>query len=151
MKRILNNMINAAKQPFHGCVFHIQEPHHPSHDYRASQRHRKEYIVGRLTQQSTFETTQIQLRDQYVSRVHCRLFWVSCYGWMVEDLNSSNGTWVRQVGDTSEEAWKRVHKPVRLGSDSEIKIGCSQLNVNMVPVHKPAAWTPRKVALLNHL
>lgn len=153
MKNLFSNRGNVATQKFSGCTFHIQEPGFPKHDFHVAQKLRKEFVVGRLTSQSTFDTVQIQLRDPYVSRIHCRFFWVSYHGWMLEDLGSSNGTWIVQENSrtSAEQAWRRVHKPVRLVAGSSIMMGGCTLQTSLIPARQAMAWVPRKIPVLNHL
>ncbi|MCB1733642.1 MAG: Flp pilus assembly complex ATPase component TadA [Gammaproteobacteria bacterium] len=59
-----------------------------------------EYRVGRGTHTSGSGQPvyiddlgeHIYVDDQYISRNHCRIFWEQADGWLIEDLQSANGT-----------------------------------------------------------
>ncbi len=53
--------------------------------------HISDFNLGRGST-TCVEDGRIYLRDEYVSRYHCRLFWDGDQGWLLEDLQSANGT-----------------------------------------------------------
>lgn len=59
------------------------------------------------------EACQIRLEDTYISSFHARIFRRDD-GWYVEDLGSTNGTYLNQ---------RRVTSPAELGAGDRLKVG----------------------------
>lgn len=77
----------------------------------------------------------VPLVDSRASRRHARLFWQNGE-WVVEDLNSSNGTYVNQ---------RRIAKPASLAEGDKISIGRSTIVVEQLnaPIGRDAAAPPK--------
>jgi hypothetical protein len=65
------------------------------------------------------EACQIQLTDTYASQFHAKLYGRDG-GWFVEDLGSTNGTYVNQ---------RRITAPVELRAGDRIRIGKTTLEL----------------------
>jgi pSer/pThr/pTyr-binding forkhead associated (FHA) protein len=61
----------------------------------------------------------LEIPDQYASPVHAR-FRQEAAGWFVEDMGSTNGTWLNGA---------RVYGPQRLARGDKIRIGRTMLTV----------------------
>lgn len=110
-----------------GLVFHIREPDLNGYVFYYHQANQPEYIVGRVPNHCDFSQVQVQLRDKHVSRRHCRIFW-SAHGWMVEDLNSSNGTAVSANGKRAERL-RCISGPIPIAAGSTIRVGRTVLTI----------------------
>lgn len=62
-------------------------------------------------------TSTLVLDDDYASSRHARIF-LSGEQWVIEDLSSTNGTWMGRV---------RLKEPTRLDIDAPVRIGRSTL------------------------
>jgi FHA domain len=65
------------------------------------------------------EACQIRLEDTYVSSFHARIFHRDG-GWFVEDLGSTNGTYLNQ---------RRITSPAELHAGDRLKVGRSTLEL----------------------
>lgn len=110
------------------CHFYIQEPNIGGYDF--SFQKKSEYIVGRFVGNDSFATIQVPLKDPLVSRTHCRIFWEKELGWMLEDLDSSSGTWTKPAEEQTSN-WSRVTCPAPLISGTSILAGHSILTMNL--------------------
>ncbi|MBF0193024.1 MAG: FHA domain-containing protein [Magnetococcales bacterium] len=114
-----------------GFVFHIQEKGQSGYDFFYHQTDPQEYCIGRDVRDTSFSTIQVQLQDKTVSRNHCRIFLNPDSKWMIEDLDSKNGTWVQENCNLSSE-YKRVGKPIVITADSVLKIGETTIRLRLM-------------------
>jgi hypothetical protein len=70
-------------------------------------------LDGRPVQIGRAEACQVRLDDTYASAFHARLF-TRDGAWFVEDLGSTNGTFLNQ---------RRVTEPVAVGAGDRVRIG----------------------------
>ena len=110
-------------------VFHIQEPNQTGYHFHYHRNTWPEYVVGRVPHGCGYEEVQIQLRDPRVSRRHCRIYWQVQHGWMIEDLNSANGTMVTFAGILPVRPHK-VIRPIPISLGASIRLGQSLLTVS---------------------
>ncbi len=110
-------------------VFHIQEPGQTGYHFHYHRKNRPEYVVGRVPRGCGYDKVQIQLRDPRVSRRHCRIFWHVMNGWMIEDLNSANGTTVTLAGILPAHP-QQVIRPFPIALGATIRVGRSLLTVS---------------------
>lgn len=82
-----------------------------------------EYRIGRGAQAANLGH-RITLEDEYVSRHHCRIYWDDGAGWMVEDLQSANGTQVNG---------RPMLGPVEVLDGLTLNIGTSVLEIEPTP------------------
>ncbi|MGH9286540.1 MAG: FHA domain-containing protein, partial [Acidimicrobiales bacterium] len=68
---------------------------------------------------------QVRLDDTFVSQLHARIFRRDDHFW-VEDLGSSNGTYLNRRGTQSRD---KVSGPVALGRGDRLLVGKSVLEV----------------------
>lgn len=106
--------------------FHIQEPGCNGYDFHYHFKDRAEYVIGRVANQCGLNVVQIQLQDKLVSRNHCRIFLHPQGFWMIEDLGSVNGTYIR-LPETSGEHWQRIHFATPLPMAIDIRVGITLL------------------------
>ncbi|MEO5331882.1 MAG: FHA domain-containing protein [Magnetococcus sp. YQC-5] len=125
--------------------FHIQEPGCPGYDFHYHLPERIEYVVGRVSSQCGFDVVQIQLQDLRVSRLHCRIFFHSQGCWMIEDLRSTNGTYIRHP-DAPLEAWQEILCVTALPLEIDIRVGGTFLAMRPItqgpPVRHPRNYWP---------
>ncbi|MEO5379167.1 MAG: FHA domain-containing protein [Magnetococcus sp. DMHC-6] len=104
------------------------------------------YVLGRKNPSESVDPDFIGLADRFSSRRHCRLYWVEeeesgatvmmgkgsahkesqegeswgAAGWMVEDLNSSNGTFLNN---------NEIDQPIFFPKDGILKIGRTEITL----------------------
>lgn len=115
-----------------GLVFHVAKEGRGEYDFFYHQSNLSEYMVGRAVESVSYDTIQIQLHDKTASRNHCRIFCSPSAEWLVEDLGSSNGTWIRQDFADSD-GFKRVTAPTPIDESTILRIGMSDLTVTALP------------------
>jgi pSer/pThr/pTyr-binding forkhead associated (FHA) protein len=120
-----------------GFVFHIQEQGHNGYDFFYHRADPREYLIGRSVGDVGFDSVQVQLQNQSISRIHCRIFWHPYSGWLVEDMGSTNGTWI-QVDGGKSQPFKRVKEPVPIDPYSVIRVGNTELSVRAMPMRREA-------------
>lgn len=91
-----------------------------SHIIRTSGAH-DSYIIGRGFEENTPDSGTIKIPDQLVSRKHCSLTWTESGQWLLEDLGSTNGTFVEGAPLTG---------PALLARGDTFKIGGSILRLD---------------------
>ncbi len=96
-----------------------------------------EYIIGRESE------CDIQVDAAKVSRKHARLE-LRYSEWLIEDLKSSNGTWVGE---------EKIHEPTLVFPRQKLRVGNVQLRLRRLEsVAKPGeTLAPQKVAVLRFL
>lgn len=77
-------------------------------------------LVGEISLGRTVDST-LDIDDDYASGRHARLY-RDAQGWIVEDLTSTNGTYVNGV---------RIQDPTRITPDDIIRIGRTQLKLEV--------------------
>ncbi|MGB0721127.1 MAG: ATPase, T2SS/T4P/T4SS family [Gammaproteobacteria bacterium] len=90
-----------------------------------------ELMIGRM-HETSLTPTRLNLDDRYLSRKHCRLFWDDEKGWMLEDLNSRNGT--RWSGES-------IVEPVPVQGGISVQIGMTALRIVPGSDEKPTYST----------
>jgi pSer/pThr/pTyr-binding forkhead associated (FHA) protein len=118
-----------------GFVFHIQEQGMNGYDFFYHRDDPQEYYIGRVVGDVGFNIIQVQLQDKAASRNHCRIFRHPRSGWLVEDLNSTNGTWIQEDGVTSQP-FKRITGPTPVDPYTTLRIGQTELTLRYLPVSK---------------
>ncbi len=121
-----------------GLVFHVAKEGRGEYDFFYHQGNQSEYMVGRAVESVSYDTIQVQLHDKAASRQHCRIFCNPASEWLVEDLGSSNGTWIRKdTEDTGD--FQRVTTPTQINAETIIRIGESDVTVTELPISKSSA------------
>ncbi len=113
--------------------FHIQEPGCNSYDFHYHLTECSEYVIGRVANQYGADVVQIQLLDMQVSRNHCRIFLNPKNIWMIEDLGSANGTYIR-LPEGREDGWQKIHYATPIPSTIDLRVGTSMLTIR--PMHQ---------------
>ncbi|MBF0370175.1 MAG: FHA domain-containing protein [Magnetococcales bacterium] len=135
----LDKHINARKQAPSGLALHIQEPNSEGYDFYYRTPDSSEYFLGRSTAECSFQQLQIQLHDPHVSRLHCRFFRLPHGLWMVEDLNSSNGTFLGRQEKGFIPAG-RVRRPMPIRPGVTIFVGKTILTVRSTEAVRTPFW-----------
>ncbi|MBF0285004.1 MAG: Flp pilus assembly complex ATPase component TadA [Magnetococcales bacterium] len=87
-----------------------------------------EYVLGRKSRGEP-KPGQLMLDDQYISRRHCRIFYDGPGDtWVLEDLGSSNGTFVNGEAITSVLAFP---------PGAELRVGATRVTFSIQPRMRP--------------
>ena len=121
-----------------GFIFNIQEKGLNNYDFFYHKDDPKEYRIGRASKKAGFDDVNVHLRDKTVSRNHCRIFNHPSAGWLVEDLGSTNGTWIKRDAG-SLEPFKRVTKATSINPYSELRLGDTAMKLRSLPSKKEIA------------
>lgn len=114
-------------------LFHIQEPDCNGYDFHYHLKNTREFLIGRSDPAPlSCSGLRIALQDCRVSRDHCRIFLQAKGGWMIEDLNSTNGTFFQPMQELPVE-WQQVITPVLLPERAFIRIGLTLLSIRPFP------------------
>jgi pSer/pThr/pTyr-binding forkhead associated (FHA) protein len=134
-----------------GFIFHIEEEGMNGYDFFYHRKDPKEYLIGRALDEVGFDSIQVQLHDETVSTTHCRLFYHPHSGWLVEDLSSENGTWIKPNGEDSQP-FKRVDEPTPIDPYSILQVGNTAITLRNLPMaDKPAKATRDRAPFLEQI
>ncbi|MBF0180731.1 MAG: FHA domain-containing protein [Magnetococcales bacterium] len=125
--------------------FYIQEPGCNGYDFHYHQTERPEFVLGRTANQCGERVVRIQLQDPRVSRNHCRIFLHPRGYWMIEDLGSTNGTYI-QLPDAELDLWQQVQYATPLPDEIDIRIGATLLAMRPLESHTPARFAVKQAA-----
>jgi pSer/pThr/pTyr-binding forkhead associated (FHA) protein len=95
-----------------------------------------DYVIGREPDPSL---PRILLEDRSISRTHGKLSVLGNDRFVIEDLRSQNGTYVREKG-----GWRRVER-ADLGSADEVRLGMFVTTVSDLLAR--AIYTPARVRM----
>ena len=76
------------------------------------------YVFGRSSK------CEMSFDDNLCSRRHCRLFWDQTGTWMIEDLDSRNGTWINN---------QRITGRVAITDNTDIQFGSQRYTLRLLP------------------
>ncbi|MBF0628696.1 MAG: FHA domain-containing protein [Magnetococcales bacterium] len=129
-----------TSRPLQQLLFHIQEPECNGYDFHYHLGEPSAFVIGRGAgwEPSDAQGIRIDLKDARVSRQHCRIFADPKEGWMIEDLGSTNGTFVAPLRHAAEELL-RVSCTVHLPARAIIQVGYTLLAVRPLPNTKTMA------------
>ncbi|MBF0614197.1 MAG: FHA domain-containing protein [Magnetococcales bacterium] len=115
-------------------VFHIQEPDCNGYDFHYHQKDPREFLIGRFGPAwSETNGVRIALQDSRVSLDHCRIFPHPQGHWMIEDLGSTNGTFIHAAHEDLN-SWQQVTTPLRLPDRVFIRMGLTLLSLRPVTI-----------------
>jgi DNA-binding CsgD family transcriptional regulator len=89
---------------------------------------RKSYTIGRGFDETAPDSDVVNIPDQLVSRKHCTLTWTDAGQWLLEDLDSTNGTVVEGAPPKGQ---------VLLGRGDSFKIGGTVLRLEYNQPNQP--------------
>lgn len=95
-----------------------------------------DYVIGREPDPSQ---PRILLEDRSISRTHGKLSVLGNGRFIIEDLRSQNGTYVREKG-----GWKRVDR-ADVGSADEVRLG--MFTATVADLLARAIYTPGRVRM----
>ncbi|MBF0214687.1 MAG: FHA domain-containing protein [Magnetococcales bacterium] len=125
-------------------LFHIQEPGCNGYDFHYHLQEQTEYVIGRVGSDPVAHSgIRIDLQDHLVSRNHCRLFPHAKGFWMIEDLGSTNGTFLK-----APDAWIQVTEITPIPAKIVIRVGQTLLAVTPLDekAQSHARWTWKRLA-----
>ncbi|MFN3075833.1 MAG: ATPase, T2SS/T4P/T4SS family [Alphaproteobacteria bacterium] len=96
------------------------------------------FVIGR-NRGSGRNAADLVIADEHVSRRHCAILWDTTQGWMVSDLNSTNGTQVNG---------REVHQPMPLKAGSRLLIGTTLI---VADLREPTASDPQLTLAAPHM
>ncbi|MEO5377301.1 MAG: FHA domain-containing protein [Magnetococcus sp. DMHC-6] len=134
------NILQFTKQPQPDpLAIHIKEPNVPGYDFSYNTYKKSEYLIGRATNPISLKLLQIPLQNLYVSRKHCRIYRNEVGVWMIEDLNSENGT---ILGHLQKHfiPFHKVNRPTPLEPGMAIQIGQVILTVQSAQAIRRHWW-----------
>ncbi|MEO5345197.1 MAG: FHA domain-containing protein [Magnetococcus sp. YQC-9] len=129
MNRLPNRPRPLSTRHFPQLVFHIQEPECNGYDFHYHLQEQAEYLIGRAALRlHPFDGIRILLQDPEVSLQHARIFLHDKGFWMIEDLESAKGTFLRPSG-LPREMWQNLAHPSPLVESTDIRVGRTLLTV----------------------
>ncbi|MBF0126057.1 MAG: FHA domain-containing protein [Magnetococcales bacterium] len=145
MKGFLNTLrknLNAIPQ----LRFHILEPGCNGYDFHHHREERTEFVVGRVADLFGAHMVQIQLQDKRVSRNHCRIYYHPQGFWMIEDLGSTNGTFIHLPAATND-TWQTIRFATPVPAIIDIRVGTTLMAMRPLEGAKhipstPKSWNP---------
>lgn len=145
MQRLPNPSSILPNGVFPQLLFHIQEPECNGYDFHYHVQEHAEFLIGRAAiHLHPFQGIRILLQDQGVSLQHARIFPHAKGFWMIEDLGSSNGTFLRPP-EPRHATWHRLEEPAPLPESTAIRVGQTLLTVRYLDTEgrlhpRAAAW-----------
>ncbi len=111
-----------------GLLCNVKEKGHRVYELSCNHDQHEGYVVGRVGSIGRAEDIQVPLRDRTVSRRHCRIYNHPYAGWVVEDLGSSNGTWIVSM-EKGRRRLQRVTRPTPVNVASLLHVGETDLRL----------------------
>lgn len=78
---------------------------------------KRKYVIGRNSRGAR-SNVDVAIADKHVSRRHCEIKWMKTFGWVVRDLNTSNGTTLDG---------EQIYSPTSIHEHAELLIGTTRI------------------------